>query len=211
MVPGAGKSQNLNRYAYVLNNPLRYTDPTGHMVACGIAGEDCGKGTAPLPPQPPPPPPPPTGPVPPPLAFAPGTPIVPWLPNPHIELPGQWAEVNAYLVLGWDFSVALLSTGGWFIVGLDTLAAPADPAGKLFGYTIANVGSALATTTLVDTLLTSGPNSYAMAVSTVTYIAGWASLFPGFPPSIPIDLAAAWGQVAYDYYTLQQIRQQNGK
>jgi hypothetical protein len=26
--------QTLNRLTYVLNNPLRYTDPTGHVVAC---------------------------------------------------------------------------------------------------------------------------------------------------------------------------------
>jgi len=32
IVPGAGNPQALNRYAYTLNNPLRYTDPTGHSV-----------------------------------------------------------------------------------------------------------------------------------------------------------------------------------
>ncbi len=32
VVPGAGNPQNLNRYSYTLNNPLRYTDPTGHYV-----------------------------------------------------------------------------------------------------------------------------------------------------------------------------------
>jgi hypothetical protein len=30
VVPGAGKPQALNRYAYVFNNPLKYTDPSGH-------------------------------------------------------------------------------------------------------------------------------------------------------------------------------------
>ncbi|MBU1748399.1 MAG: hypothetical protein KKA73_11980 [Chloroflexi bacterium] len=30
VVPGAGNPQALNRYSYVLNNPLKYTDPTGN-------------------------------------------------------------------------------------------------------------------------------------------------------------------------------------
>jgi len=30
-----------NRYAYTLNNPLRYHDPTGHDVAC--PGQDAGR------------------------------------------------------------------------------------------------------------------------------------------------------------------------
>jgi hypothetical protein len=32
VVPAPGNPQALNRYAYALNNPLRYTDPTGHDV-----------------------------------------------------------------------------------------------------------------------------------------------------------------------------------
>jgi RHS repeat-associated protein len=32
VVPEPGDPQALNRYAYALNNPLRYTDPTGHDV-----------------------------------------------------------------------------------------------------------------------------------------------------------------------------------
>ena len=31
IVPEVGNPQSLNRYVYVLNNPLRYTDPTGHL------------------------------------------------------------------------------------------------------------------------------------------------------------------------------------
>ncbi len=32
IVPGAGSPQDLNRYAYTRNNPLRYTDPSGHYA-----------------------------------------------------------------------------------------------------------------------------------------------------------------------------------
>jgi len=32
IVPGYTNPQNLNRFSYVLNNPLRYTDPTGHRA-----------------------------------------------------------------------------------------------------------------------------------------------------------------------------------
>jgi hypothetical protein len=31
VVPGAGNPQALNRFAYTVNNPLKYIDPTGHM------------------------------------------------------------------------------------------------------------------------------------------------------------------------------------
>jgi hypothetical protein len=34
-----------DRYAYANNNPLRYTDPTGHSVACGLGKEGCEGGT----------------------------------------------------------------------------------------------------------------------------------------------------------------------
>jgi RHS repeat-associated protein len=50
IVPEPGNPQALNRFSYVANNPLRYTDPTGHRVACGAVNESCG--------EPPPPPPP---------------------------------------------------------------------------------------------------------------------------------------------------------
>ena len=32
LVPGAGRVVDYNRFAYVRNNPLRYTDPTGHCI-----------------------------------------------------------------------------------------------------------------------------------------------------------------------------------
>jgi len=46
-VPGYANPQHLNRYSYVLNNPLRYTDPTGHMMVedegSTKGGLDCRK------------------------------------------------------------------------------------------------------------------------------------------------------------------------
>ena len=35
IVPGYANPQNLNRYSYVLNNPLKYIDPSGH---CSVSG-----------------------------------------------------------------------------------------------------------------------------------------------------------------------------
>ncbi len=40
IVPEPGNPQALNRYAYVLNNPLRYTDPTGH-AECSAGDTAC--------------------------------------------------------------------------------------------------------------------------------------------------------------------------
>jgi len=37
IMPAAGRPSALNRYTYVLNNPVRYTDPTGHAYDAGGA------------------------------------------------------------------------------------------------------------------------------------------------------------------------------
>jgi RHS repeat-associated protein len=44
IVPGAGSPMALDRYAYTLNNPVRYNDPSGHLScdAKYVAEGDCG-------------------------------------------------------------------------------------------------------------------------------------------------------------------------
>lgn len=52
LVPEPGRPQALNRYAYTLNNPLKYTDPTGHfwwIAAAGAVGAVIGAGSVALP------------------------------------------------------------------------------------------------------------------------------------------------------------------
>lgn len=39
IIPNPGNPQSLNRYSYTLNNPIRYTDPTGHYECEDVAGE----------------------------------------------------------------------------------------------------------------------------------------------------------------------------
>ena len=52
IVPNAFNPQDLNRFSYVRNNPLRYTDPTGHQLSVGEGG---GGGCYPFCTPPPPP------------------------------------------------------------------------------------------------------------------------------------------------------------
>ncbi len=48
IVPSSGNPQSLNRYSYVYNNPVKYTDPTGHMVGCGAGDDTCGYSDPPV-------------------------------------------------------------------------------------------------------------------------------------------------------------------
>ncbi len=57
MMSGISDPRNLNPFSYAANNPLRYTDPTGHMICevCGGEGGDFPNGYGYYPPPPPPP------------------------------------------------------------------------------------------------------------------------------------------------------------
>lgn len=73
VVPDPFNPQDLNRYAYVRNSPLNYTDPTGHITCDDLRIRDCltqwfldlfgGDRTGTPPTQPPQPPPPDTPPI----------------------------------------------------------------------------------------------------------------------------------------------------
>ncbi len=45
IVPDPGNAQSFNRYSYVLNSPIRYTDPTGHAAEGDCVGADCETDT----------------------------------------------------------------------------------------------------------------------------------------------------------------------
>ena len=42
IIPDPLNPQSFNRYSYVLNLPMTYTDPSGHAAACGVGPSDCG-------------------------------------------------------------------------------------------------------------------------------------------------------------------------
>ena len=44
IVPDPANPQSLNRYSYVNNNPVKYTDPSGHRIANGCEYEGCTGG-----------------------------------------------------------------------------------------------------------------------------------------------------------------------
>ena len=52
IIPGAGNVLALDRYAYVQNNPLRYTDPSGHDRDCHVGEIGCNQGIHASPPPP---------------------------------------------------------------------------------------------------------------------------------------------------------------
>jgi RHS repeat-associated protein len=44
IVPDPSNPQSWNRYSYVLNNPIRYNDPSGHSVDCALGEKYCQAG-----------------------------------------------------------------------------------------------------------------------------------------------------------------------
>jgi hypothetical protein len=84
IVPGYANPQNLNRYSYVANNPLRYTDPTGHKACDGAgANGDCDQ------------------------SGIPGTlsEIKKALKDYGVKMKGKWSQKNAYAVYLGVFSI----------------------------------------------------------------------------------------------------------
>jgi hypothetical protein len=46
IIPNPGNPQSLDRYAYVLNNPVNFTDPSGHKIDDGCGTEGCDASQA---------------------------------------------------------------------------------------------------------------------------------------------------------------------
>jgi RHS repeat-associated protein len=44
IIPDQTSPQSWDRYAYVMNNPIRYTDPSGHSVDCAVGEQYCQAG-----------------------------------------------------------------------------------------------------------------------------------------------------------------------
>mgnify|MGYP000537957616 CR=1 FL=1 len=93
MVPSPQNPMDFNRYAYVRNSPLNYTDPSGHAVDWGSGARFGNDKTPPPPPQTPVPQPVPTPPP-------PATPIPTPIPT-HSQAPvptgAQWVDELARL------------------------------------------------------------------------------------------------------------------
>lgn len=122
--------------------------------------------------------------------------LIDQLPNPHIQLSDQAAELNAGIVLGIDIAAGIVTYAGYGIILADTIAAPCEPVGKLFGYAITRVGSGISALAVMDSILTCGPNSWGTGVSIATWVGGWVG------PVAPITPAV---QIYYDIYTLRRL------
>jgi RHS repeat-associated protein len=93
IVPSQFNPQSLNRYSFVRNNPLRYTDPTGHLESpCGQFEQECSGTISPTDPPSGGSNPPTSGSNPP--STPPAPPSPPKSPNQSAGLPQieQWAD-----------------------------------------------------------------------------------------------------------------------
>jgi RHS repeat-associated protein len=86
IVPSASNPQSYNRFSYALNNPTRFTDPTGHMQ-CDACGPDSGRPITKPPVQKPKPFWPPLFPMPKPRPTPRPAPIGPPSPTPKKPVP----------------------------------------------------------------------------------------------------------------------------
>jgi len=115
VLPEPGDPQQLNRFAYVRNNPLRFTDSTGHRIDPG------GDQGLPKPTQPPPPPPPPPPSFAPPLdAILSRSPdyialdVSAWVVNVNVTVD---SALNLYVAPGWTKGASMFPVTAQFVMG----------------------------------------------------------------------------------------------
>jgi hypothetical protein len=142
IVPNMFNPQSLNRYTYVLNNPVKYIDPSGYAAKClrppagsgsGGTGEGdaydgdgdsggCGGGKLEPPPPPPPPPEPPEVPEP------PESPEPPEQPKPTENIPDETLpKFISWEVENWRELPRLDRDGDEFGGGMPGAVYPPNP------------------------------------------------------------------------------------
>jgi RHS repeat-associated protein/uncharacterized repeat protein (TIGR01451 family) len=201
VVPEPDNPQALNRYAYTYNNPLRYTDPSGHYIfedepddpyimyekstemntlvraanpeAVGLWEAEAEQSLEQKP-----------------FARFSTEGGIGGLPNPHVELREDLAVINAIWIACYDASVAGFNTLGTLIAVGGYVTA--NPIALAAGKGISLTGTFASTVTMRDTVWTSGPISEDALLSYAGVAVGVVD------PTTVVSTALNWNQFRVD-------------